>query len=246
MAAGAMVKTNRAELPGAWRLPAFAIPSPEGALHSPRMAGSLASHRPIKGILKNKVLTASSAEATAQQSGGAIQVKKKKSQRWDELNILATCHPLYRDYGLMKINEPSTTHFSMQDGGEDIVCDLETKDPIGDMTIDLLAKKLSTIDTSESNCPTGEPESSVSHPSQFFLDKQEKQRRFELKRKLHYSDGLNIKLARQLIARDFEHDEEMEDENEQCSYVTNEKKIPAEESKEDPASDELQIQPHYV
>uniref|UniRef100_A0A671DXR9 Uncharacterized protein n=1 Tax=Rhinolophus ferrumequinum TaxID=59479 RepID=A0A671DXR9_RHIFE len=70
------------------------------------MAAYTASHRPIKGILKNKSsTTASSAEAPAQQSGGATQVERKKSQRWDESNVLATYHPSYRDYDLMKIKE---------------------------------------------------------------------------------------------------------------------------------------------
>lgn len=39
----------------------------------------------------------------------------------------------------------------------------------------------------------------------------EKKRQFEMKRKLHYNEGLNIKLARQLISKDL-HDDEDEDE----------------------------------
>ncbi|XP_019504424.1 PREDICTED: type-1 protein phosphatase inhibitor 4-like [Hipposideros armiger] len=203
------------------------------------MAAYAASHKPIKGILKKKSSMAASpaAEAPKQQSGGTTEVQRKKSQRWDESNILATCRPSYREYDLMKINEPSTSHLSMQDGREDTAYDLETKDPTRATTLDILAEKFAAIDTSEpKNLKMTEPESDGPHTSKTFLDKQEKQRQFELRRKLHCNEGLNIKLARELIARDFQC-EEMEDGNEQCPCITNEEKTPAEPG---PASDELQ------
>uniref|UniRef100_G1TXE0 Uncharacterized protein n=1 Tax=Oryctolagus cuniculus TaxID=9986 RepID=G1TXE0_RABIT len=72
------------------------------------MASSSTSHRPIKGILKNKGSTASAVDASTQEPGGARQdVQRKKSQKWDESNILATT---YKDYDFLKINEPTSYH----------------------------------------------------------------------------------------------------------------------------------------
>lgn len=201
------------------------------------MATSTNSHRPIKGILKNKGSVDSSAVAPAQQSGGPSQVQTKKSKRWDKSNILATCHSVYRDYDLRKINEPNIRHLRFQDGREDTGCDLEAKDQTGDTAIDTLAKKLAAADFSEPKGLMGEPESKQVH-SRIFMDKQERQRQFELRRKLHYSEGLHMKLGRELIAKELQ-GEEMGDENKESPPVTNEELTTAGESDDGPVSDEL-------
>uniref|UniRef100_A0A8C6BCY7 Uncharacterized protein n=1 Tax=Monodon monoceros TaxID=40151 RepID=A0A8C6BCY7_MONMO len=134
---------------------------------------------------------------------GLCDTRAGKSQKWDESNFLATYRPAYRNCDFMKMNEPGAKS------------DFETKEA---MTLDSLANKLATTDTSELNYPVREPKKDGAHTSKTFLDKPEKQRQFEMKRKLHCNQGLNIKLARQLISKDLQR-EEVEDENkENLSY----------------------------
>lgn len=212
------------------------------------MSTSSGSQRPIKGILKNKGSTASSASsvvAQVQQTGGLNQVQTRKSKKWDESNIRATCRSAYRDYDLININEPSTPHVRIQVGGEDTVHNFGTKGQIRNITRDIFSKKLTALHTSEPNCQMREPESRGAHSSKTFLDRIERQRQFELRRKLHYTEGLNIKLGRELIAKDLQC-LEIDDENEESPPVTNEEKTAAGEPEEDPASDELQTQACYM
>ncbi|KAB0343440.1 hypothetical protein FD754_020366 [Muntiacus muntjak] len=199
------------------------------------MSASTTSRRPIKGILKNKGSTTSSVAGSAQQSGGPLQeVRRKKSQKWDELNILATYRPEYRDYDFMKMNEPSTPQFGLQNYGEGSA-ESETS------ALDSLAKRLAATYTSDSNYPVREPEMDGAHSSKVYLDRQEKHRQFEMKRKLHYSEGKNIKLARQLISRDLLHDYE-DDKNEESWHVTSHDKTTTQEDAEQGATSDKGLQ----
>ncbi|XP_066213902.1 protein phosphatase inhibitor 2 family member C [Saccopteryx leptura] len=183
-------------------------PSLKDPLTAPSMASSTSAPKPLKGILKNKGSTSSSGVVPVQQSGGPHQMQTRKSKKWDESNILATCHSTYKDYNSMKKNEPNTLHVRIQDG-KDMVNDLERKDQTRDNT-----RNSHTADISEQNCQMVEPESKGENSSKIFLNKQEKQRQFELRRKLHHTEALNIKLARELIAKEFQC-EEKDDKNEE-------------------------------
>ncbi|XP_031519766.1 protein phosphatase inhibitor 2 isoform X1 [Papio anubis] len=173
------------------------------------MAASTASHRPIKGILKNKTSTTSSMVASAEQPRGSVDEElSKKSQKWDEMNILATYHPADKDYGLMKIDEPSTPYHSMMGDDEDACSDTETTEA---MAPDILAKKLAAAEGLEPKYRIQEQESSGEEDSDLSPEERgKKKRQFEMKRKLHYNEGLNIKLARQLISKDLHDDEDEE------------------------------------
>ncbi|XP_021528941.2 protein phosphatase inhibitor 2 family member C [Aotus nancymaae] len=200
-------------------------------------SASTSSQLPIKGILKNKNSSGSLVVASSQQSGGNIQdAKRQKSQKWDESSILTTYRAKYKDYCLMKEDEPSTPCMSARDDEEDSVHDVEGEEA---MTLDVLLKKLAATDTLDQSCEVEEPECSDAYMKKILLHKQEKQRQFEMKRKLHCNEELNIKLARQLMSKDLQSED---NDSEERPQATNEEKTAAEKSEEAPLSDELQVQ----
>uniref|UniRef100_A0ABA7IW32 Protein phosphatase 1, regulatory (inhibitor) subunit 2, pseudogene 5 n=1 Tax=Mus musculus TaxID=10090 RepID=A0ABA7IW32_MOUSE len=209
----------------AWapRLPGGSLQRPSLLLRDPRpaatmsrqperpaMEASTASPRPIKGILKNKTSAASPPVVpSAEQSRPIVEEElSKKSQKWDEMNILTTYHPADKDYGLMKIDEPNTPYHNMIGDDEDAYSDSEGNEV---MTPDILAKKLAAAEGSEPKYRTREQENSGEEDNDLSPEEREKKRQFEMKRKLHYNEGLNIKLARQLISKDLHDDDEDEE-----------------------------------
>ncbi|XP_054435070.1 protein phosphatase inhibitor 2-like [Pteronotus mesoamericanus] len=174
-------------------------------------AASMAVSRPIKGILKNKSSAISSVvTSNEEQPGRSVEEQRKKSQRWDEMSILATYHPADKDYGLMKTDEPSTPYHRMVGGHDDAMGDSETTQAL---TPDRLAKKLAAAEGSDPKYRVHEQESS-DEDCDFSPEEQEKKRQFEMKRKLHCNEGLNIKLGRQLSSKTLDNDEEDEEMSE--------------------------------
>ncbi|XP_043830596.1 protein phosphatase inhibitor 2-like [Dromiciops gliroides] len=168
------------------------------------MAASTTSHRPIKGILKKKGSADSAVLSAAELAGspgpssgvragaGSGEELSKKSQKWDEMSILATYRPANKDSGFMNINDPNVPyHSTMGDAEDESISDSEipqTKAP------EFLAQRLAVAQGREPKFLVRWGESSE--------DEEDLRRQFELKRKLHYSEGLNIKLARQLISQE--------------------------------------------
>ncbi|XP_063057277.1 protein phosphatase inhibitor 2 [Engraulis encrasicolus] len=182
----------------------------------------MAAPRPIKGILKNKNSGASikrphevPVENPDQAGLGIDDDQHKKSQKWDEMNILATYHPADKDYGMMKIDEPSTPYNRML-GDEDDEGALSDSDANA-VTVDDLARKLAEAEGMEPRFmrkeeEEEEEESSEEEEEELSAEEQEKKKQFQMMRKMHYNEGLNIKLARQLIASELEEDEDEDEE----------------------------------
>nr|KAF6318835.1 PPP1R2 family member B [Pipistrellus kuhlii] len=196
-----------------------------------------ASQQPVKGILKNKSSLACSLVPSAMQDPRhkSSDVLSKKSQRWDEMNILATYY--IEDEDIIKVDGPSTPDNSIDSDDEDVFAseNFEALNP------DMLARKLAAAKGSKPKYLIHEQESSGDEDSDlspeskksllatcclfFFrcsigngeekLQKStraanEKQLEFEIKRKLHDNEGLSLKLARQLVSKELsEVDEEI-------------------------------------
>ncbi|XP_058043520.1 protein phosphatase inhibitor 2 isoform X1 [Ahaetulla prasina] len=203
--------------------------------------GSAGGGRPVKGILKNRSGSGggsagrglADSEALSQASplppaGPLLQAQPssesrgeehgKKTQKWDEMNILATYHPAGKDYGLMKIDEPSTPYHSLKE--EDAGSDTEDS-PVP--TADVLAKKLAAAAEGQGPKILARQDDSSDDDEDDEVDltpeELEKKRQFEMKRKMHYNEAQNIKLARQLIAKEMHGEaaeEEEEEEEEDC------------------------------
>ncbi|XP_027998633.1 protein phosphatase inhibitor 2-like isoform X2 [Eptesicus fuscus] len=120
------------------------------------MAAASASQQPMKGILKNKSSMACSlVPSSVQQRHKSSDVLSKKSQKWDEMNILATYY--IEDEDIIKVDEPSTPDNSIESDDEDVLGDSET---IEALNPDTLAKKLAAAKGSKPKYLIHEQESS--------------------------------------------------------------------------------------
>uniref|UniRef100_A0A8C7JLJ9 Protein phosphatase 1, regulatory (inhibitor) subunit 2 n=1 Tax=Oncorhynchus kisutch TaxID=8019 RepID=A0A8C7JLJ9_ONCKI len=159
--------------------------------------------------------------AHRQSPASELRIIGKKSQKWDEMNILATYHPADKDYGLMKIDEPSTPYNRMVGDEEDegAHSDSEVNLP----TVGDLASKLTAAEGTEPRFMREEEEESSEEEDELTPEAQAKKKQFEMMRKMHYNEGLSIRMARQLIANEQaeeeDEDEEMKEDMETEDFI---------------------------
>ncbi|MGH0142578.1 UNVERIFIED_CONTAM: hypothetical protein FKN15_014845 [Acipenser sinensis] len=96
------------------------------------------------------------------------------------------------------------------DDDEGAVSDSESNEAIA---ADDLAQKLAAAEGKDPKIfMREEEESSEEEDEELSPEEEAKKNEFEMKRKMHYNEGMNIKLARQLIATELQEDEEEEEE----------------------------------
>uniref|UniRef100_UPI00398F3B47 protein phosphatase inhibitor 2 n=1 Tax=Pristiophorus japonicus TaxID=55135 RepID=UPI00398F3B47 len=173
----------------------------------------MATPAPIKGILKNSKSLRSEPSSALDLCVEEEEEYNKKSQKWDEMNILATYHPEGKDYGLMKIDEPSTPYNRMVGDDDDDETAMSDSESNINITAEILAKKLTAAEGINPKIFQPKEESSEEEEEvELTPEEQENKKQFEMKRKMHYNEGMNIKLARQLIAKELDDAEEDDDD----------------------------------
>ncbi|XP_054977048.1 protein phosphatase inhibitor 2 family member C [Sorex araneus] len=154
------------------------------------------SRQPLKGILKNKDISTSSTTSTGSQSGSIKnETPKKKSQRWDESNILETSsHTFGRDPDRLKRSNLNIS---------------EPLDP--GLFVEFMETAPTDDDTWDNNCLVDEPENFATPSSRTYHHLSGERREYLLKRKLPYDEAVNSKLPRQVISTDLQEENIHED-----------------------------------
>ncbi|TDG50317.1 hypothetical protein AWZ03_003222 [Drosophila navojoa] len=147
---------------------------------------------PCKGILKTS--------RSFDKSGASF----RKSAKFDELNVLQTFHPVDKDYGHMKIDEPKTPYNYTEPFNEN-------KD---ELDTELLVEKLRIAASSQQTSQSIDDEGSSGDDQPISEEERQRRREFERRRKAHYREFEAVKLARKLIQ---EEDDDDDDDNDVAS-----------------------------
>ncbi|XP_011494975.1 PREDICTED: protein phosphatase inhibitor 2-like [Ceratosolen solmsi marchali] len=140
--------------------------------------------RPSKGILK-----------TSSSFDNQENPRATKETKWDEMNIIATLHPMDKDYGHMKIEEPKTPYnFEGIKNQNDYLDSSAVSSKLAQNIKPKIFEESSEDDDEET------PE------------ERERRKIFEAKRKGHYREWEAVQLARKKLLEEQEENVEVKDE----------------------------------
>ncbi|XP_078389869.1 protein phosphatase inhibitor 2-like [Cetorhinus maximus] len=165
--------------------------------------------KPLKGILKK-----SSSSNLEKGKRFSEEDGQKKSQSWDEMNIISTYKPPGKSYGHMTINEPKTP-FRYDIDDEAGSSSNHT------FAVEELSARMSNLNAArKGKVKTPKAKNQDSDEEDIPLVDLEKKRQFELRRKQIYDEGRNIKRARELLAREEQEERDESDYNRRAKVAT--------------------------
>ncbi|CAF1529404.1 unnamed protein product [Adineta steineri] len=148
--------------------------------------------------------------------------KSHKIPHFDEMNIIATYHPIDKDYGHMKIEEPKTPYAPCSNLDEKMETDFDNDETISSgVDPDALAQRLH-----ESSIPscTDSSRSYIDHSpgksSNEISTDIEHRKQFENHRKQHYNEFEVVRLRKKEIEEELRALEQDEDETHHVSHTT--------------------------
>lgn len=126
------------------------------------------------------------------------------------MNIMQTLHPVDKDYGHMKIDEPKTPYSYMEnEDGADSDTEIP-REPDPDNLAELISQNAKVAEISKFSFDEDD-EMDVDEWNELTEEEKERRRDFQNKRKKHYNEFQMVQMARKLLEAELKEDENDDD-----------------------------------